>query len=168
MRTNFYLLTTKKDIALKYAPYSYELIDVPYLAYSLHAAKTSARWLPNFQSHKDGIMAVHGYDTIDEGGNPKHIYGYDDAYQDGCKIFDEYGTEYNWNEFTERVLKFNGGTVKDRKVEKVPKRDVTSMYWDPNLPDHIPISHFEYGDGKYANDFYTDPDGYEFDKTWFR
>ena len=153
MRTNFYLLTTKKDIALKYAPYSYELTDEPYLAYSLHAAKTSARWLPNFQSHKDGVMAVHGYD---------------DAYQDGCKIFDEYGTEYNWNEFTERVLKFNGGTVKDRKVEKVPKRDVTSMYWDPNLPDHIPISHFEYGDGKYANDFYTDPDGYEFDKTWFR
>ena len=83
MRTNFYLLTTKKDIALKYAPYSYELTDEPYLAYSLHAAKTSARWLPNFQSHKDGVMAVHGYDTIDEEGNPKHIYGYDDAYQDG-------------------------------------------------------------------------------------
>ena len=42
------------------------------------------------------------------------------------------------------------------------------MYWDPNLPDHTPISHFEYADGEYANDFYTDPDGYEFDKTWFR
>lgn len=86
MGTNFYMLTTDKKKVLKYAPYSYELTDEPYFAYSLHAAKTSARWLPHFQSHKDGVMAVYGYDTTDEEGNPKHIYGYDDAYQDGCRI----------------------------------------------------------------------------------
>lgn len=146
MGTNFYLFTKNKEIAQKYAPYSYNLTDEPDFGYEIHISKTSCGWLPLFQSH-EGLRSVRDFK---------------EAYNSGeFKIFDEYGTEYNWREFNERVLKFNGGVLGAAPREKIVQNK-NSQWYDPDAPEYRPISHFEYGHGKYASEYYQDSDGYEF------
>ena len=74
-------------------------------------------------------------------------------------IHDEYGDVYNWEEFDERVLKFNGGVR-----GAVPREEIehSTLLYDKELPKYKPISHFEYGNGKYSTMYYADKDGYEF------
>lgn len=156
MGTNFYLHTTSKEIAKKYAPYDYEVTDEPYFSYEIHIAKTSMGWLPLFQGHRDGICSVYSDKDLEE------QLTIQDAYSEGCRIFDEYGDEYTWGEFEERVINFNGGIKGKVKPQKI-KEDKNSPWYDADMPDHIPVSHFEYGKGKYASDYFTDNNGYEFD-----
>ena len=148
MGTNFFMITKDKATAQKYAPYSYELTDEPYFGYEIHIAKTSAGWLPLFQGHKDGINSVAEYKA---------------AYDTGkFEIYDEYGTQYNWDEFDERVLKFNGG-IRGVAEKKKIEQDKNSPYYDPRMPDHTPVSHFEYKhDIYFVNDYFEDSNGYEF------
>ena len=153
MGTNFYLITRNKMMAQQYAPYSYELTDEPYFGYEIHIAKTSSGWLPLFQGHKDGINSVREYKSAYETNE--------------FEIVDEYGNVYNWDEFTERVLRFNGGI---RGVE--PFREIlvdkNSPFYDPGMPDHTPVSHFDYKYGNYyMDDYFMDEDGYEFDRREF-
>lgn len=146
-------MTRNKEAAQKYAPYSYELTDMPYFGYEIHIAKTSCGWLPLFQGHKDGINSVCEYKTAYETGE--------------FEITDEYGNIYTWEEFTERVLKFNGGIRDVMPLEKI-EVDPNYPFYDPRMPDHIPVSHFEYKyDGYWKDDYFTDPDGYEFDRREF-
>ena len=153
MGTNFYLITRNKDMAQQYAPYSYRLTDDPYFGYEIHIAKTSCGWLPLFQGHTDGINSVREYK---------------EAYETGkFEIFDEYGESYTWEEFTERVLKFNGGIRGVAPREKI-EQDPTSRWYDPSILEYRSISHFEYKyDYYYVNDYFADEDGYEFDKREF-
>lgn len=147
MGTNFYLITRNKNMAQQYAPYSYKLVDEPYFGYEIHIAKTSCGWLPLFQSHKEGINSVREYKTAYESGE--------------FEIFDEYGDVYTWEEFDERVLKFNGGI---RGVESRKKIDVDTT----SQSEYIPISHFDYKYNYYCvNDYFSDEDGYEFDRREF-
>ena len=153
MGTNFYMITKNKAMASLYAPYSYELTDTPYFGYEIHIAKTSCGWLPLFQGHKDGINSVSEYKAAYETGE--------------FDIVDEYGTSYNWDEFEDRVLKFNGGVRGAIPTKKIVV-DKNSAYYDPKLPDHTPISHFEYNfDDYFANEFFTDENGFEFDRREF-
>ena len=148
MGTNFYLFTMNKNMVTKHAPYSYQITDEPDLGYTIHIAKTSYGWLPLFQAHQNGI------DSVEE---------YKEAYDTGeYRIFDEYGTEYNWEEFDERVLKFNGGILGVLPRKKI-EQDENSEFYDPKLPKYKPISHQDYKyDPDYANDYDVDKDGYEF------
>lgn len=146
MGTNFYLFTKNKEMAQKYAPYSYSLTDEPDFGYEIHIAKTSCGWLPLFQAHKN-LISVQDFKV---------------AYDTGeFKIFDEYGDEYDWEGFDERVLKFNGGVcgVEPRKKIEQP---ADPRWYDSNMPEYFPISHFEYGHGQYVDDYYKDAEGYEF------
>ena len=103
MGTNFYMITKNKTMASIYAPYSYELTDTPCFGYEIHIAKTSAGWLPLFQAHKDGISSVAEYKT---------------AYDTGeFRIYDEYGYEYNWDAFDDRVLTQHGSILGVQKSE---------------------------------------------------
>lgn len=159
MSTNFYMITKNKEMVLKYAPYSYELTDEPYFGYEIHVAKTSCGWLPLFQGHADGINSVAEYK---------------EAYDTGWfRIFDEYNTEYNWDSFENRVLKFNGGIHGVQKPEKI-EQDKNLMFYDKSLPDYQPISHIRGSSQSYKymywetyNDYFTDPDGYEFNSREF-
>lgn len=147
MGTNFYLFGKNKELVQKYAPYSYELTDMPDFGYTIHIAKTSCGWLPLFQAHKDGICSVAQYK---------------EAYNTGAfKIIDEYGIEYTWDEFDERVLKFNGGIKGVAPREKI-NQDRNSPWFDKNMPEYKPVSHFEYACGRYNDEYFTDSDGYEF------
>lgn len=147
--TNFYLFSLNKNICDKYFDSrDYARTETPYVGYQIHIAKTSAGWLPLFEAHK-GLTSIDDLYMIYRSGD--------------FEIYDEYGTLYDWNGFTERVLKFNGG----RKGVISPisyKEDIQSPFYDKDMPTHIPVSHFEYASGKYAEDYFKDPDGYEF--TW--
>jgi hypothetical protein len=146
MGTNFYLMTKSKEVRDKYFGYDYELTDTPDWGYEIHIAKTSGGWRPLFQSH-DCFKSIKQL---------KELYGTGEFV-----LYDEYGTTYSWEEFDERVLKFNGGVKGAVPREKIVQ-DRNSRWYDSNLPEHRPISHFEYGYGAYANEYFSDPDGYEF------
>ena len=147
MGTNFYLFSKNKGLAQTYAPYSYELTDNPDFGYKIHIAKTSAGWLPVFQAHNHGMCSVADFKEAYETG--------------GFRIFDEYGDEYSWEGFNKRVLQFNGGIKGVAPREKI-EQDKNSMLYDDNLPEYRPISHFEYANGAYSKEYFTDKDGYEF------
>ena len=146
MGTNFYLGTKEKSVKDEYFGWHYEIVDEPDWMYAIHIAKTSCGWLPSFQAHECF----------------KSIRELKKLYNTGLfTLFDEYGDVYNWSEFEDRVLKFNGG-VKGVQERKEIKQDPDSMFYDPNLPKYLPISHFEYANGMYSYEYFTDQDGYEF------
>lgn len=136
--TNFYLLTQKREIADNYFGYNRELTDTPVWGYEIHIAKTSSGWLPLFQAH-DCFKSVKQLKALYDTGD--------------FLIYDEYSKTYTWEEFDQRVLQFNGGTVKNRPPNSsktvVDGREVT-----------IPISHPEYS--HLTNYYFADEDGYEF------
>lgn len=152
MGTNFYFITKEKELAEKLAPGGYELTDVPFFGYEIHLAKTSCGWLPLFQGYKGGIESVSDMrDAYNKGG---------------LQIFDEYQKEYSWEDFVQRVLNHNGGV--NGKVKKVFYEQNKSFPCnDPDMPDYLPVSHFDYGKGKYAHMYYKDKQGYEFCYQWF-
>lgn len=144
MGTNFYLFTKNKKVAQKYAPYSYVLVDEPHFGYKIHIGKCSMGWLPLFEAHSNGIRSIKEYKA---------------AYDTGkFKIYDEYNREFTWPEFDERVLQHNGGVA-----GVIPKEHIEHhknlLFYDKDLPDWVPISHF---DTKYAYMYFKDEDGYEF------
>ena len=151
MGTNFYLGTSDKETRDTYFGWRYELTDTPTWLYEQHIAKTSIGWLPLFEA-SHSIQSVADIKKVYDTG--KFI------------IYDEYGTEYNWEEFDERVLKFSGGVLGAIPRKKIAN-DPNSPYWDRDLPDYRPISHFEYAQGRYASEYFRDPEGYEFSRHEF-
>lgn len=90
MGTNFYMFTDSKEMKPFFGDKA-EITDTPDFGYTIHIAKTSAGWLPCFEAHEH-IRSVADLKMLYEKGN--------------VKIFDEYGTEYDWNGFVERVVNF--------------------------------------------------------------
>ena len=156
MGTNFYMLTTNREMKDKYAPFSYELVDDPYFAYEIHIAKTSMGWLPLFQSHSSGIQSVKEYK---------------EAYDTGAfEIYDEYGNKYTWEEFDKRVLQFNGGKLGGIKPEKIEY----NAFNPDEIPEYRPISHIPGNEQSYKYRFnediesiFVDEEGYEFEEREF-
>lgn len=148
MGTNFYFFTQSKtlknDIDVSGCTGLY-CTDTPDFGYELHIAKTSMGWLPLFQAN-EYIKSV------------KQLKEFYEKYN--CKVYDEYETEYTWEEFDKRVLQFNGG--KDGVVPKTKIKRVENGFFDENMPDEIPVSHFAYANGKYADHYFKDDEGYEF------
>lgn len=151
MGTNFYIGTADKEARDTYFGLNYELTDTPTWLYEQHIAKTSMGWLPSFEESR----SIHSVADI------KKLY-------DTQKfiIYDEYGTVYSWEEFDERVLKFNGGVLGAVPREKI-KQDPNWQFYDRDMPEYRPISHFEYGHGKYASEYFSDSEGYEFSRHSF-
>ena len=151
MGTNFFLGTRDRETKDKYFGWKYELTDTPTWLYQQHIAKTSMGWLPSFEESQ----SIHSVADI------KKLY-------DTGKfvIYDEYGDYYTWEEFDERVLKFNGGVLGAVPREKI-KQDPNWEFYDRDMPEYRPISHFEYARGRYASDYFKDPEGYEFSRHEF-
>lgn len=151
MGTNFYVGTADKEARDQYFGFQYELTDTPTWLYEQHIAKTSMGWLPSFEDSR----SIHSVADI------KKLY-------DTGKfvIYDEYGQYYTWEEFDERVLKFNGGVLGAIPREKI-KHDPNWPYGDPDMPEYRPISHFEYAHGRYSSSYFKDPEGYEFSRHEF-
>lgn len=90
MGTNFYMFTNKRELKPMLGDKAI-LTDDPEFGYEIHIAKTSAGWQPYFEAHEH-IRSV---------ADLKLLYDQGDV-----SILDEYGTEYNWAGFVERVVKF--------------------------------------------------------------
>lgn len=145
MGTNFYLRTQDRQFGKDFRKLGgwfsdvVQLVDEPDFCYEIHIAKTSCGWLPLFQS-SPVVSSVKDIKTLYDGYS--------------CKIFDEYNREYTWEEFKERVLEFNGGVASVQKTRK-------ETSWNGRT-ERVPISHFEYMDGRFANHYFKDSEGYEF------
>ena len=151
MGTNFFIMTKSKEARDKYFGWNYELTDTPDWGYQQHVAKTSCGWLPSF----------------DGSGCFKSVRELKSIYDSGDFILsDEYGTTYTWDEFDERVLKFNGG-IKGVAPREEIERHENDHWFDKDMPEYRPISHFEYAHGRYNDEYFTDKDGYEFSKREF-
>lgn len=146
MGTNFYLATDNKDVRNQYFGYDYQIVDEPNWGYEIHIAKTSAGWLPLFQKH-------NCFRSVKE---------LKELYETGFFIiYDEYNTIYDWAAFEDRVIKWNGGV--DGAISKTyHKIDKNERFYDPDMPNYTPVSHFTYGNGKYAHMYFKDPEGFEF------
>lgn len=144
MGTNFYLLVKNKSIAEKIG--DFELTDTPDWGYLIHIGKRSCGWLPLFQSHK-GIKSVK---DIEEWSR-----------WPGVIILDEYNEVLTWDQLKKELIDWNGGAE-----GKIPKEhyevDPNSPYYDSDMPNYTPVSHFAYGNGKYSSDYFKDREGYEF------
>ncbi len=146
MGTNFYFFTQNKELCEKYFPASYTLTDFPEFGYRIHLAKTSCGWLPLFQAHRECASVAR----IEE------IYR-----KTGMQIVDESGEFYDWPAFKERVLEFNGGI--DGVIPKTPiKVDKESRFYDPDMPEYVPVSHLGIRNRFFDLHYFKDPQGYEF------
>lgn len=152
MGTNFYIMTNYKDARDKYFGWNYELTDTPDWGYRQHVAKTSCGWLPLFDG-SGCFQSIRELMTIYESGD--------------FILSDEYGNIYTWDEFDERVLKFNGGIKGITPREKI-NQDRNSPWFDKNMLEYKPVSHFDYAYGQYNDEYFTDSDGYEFSIRQFR
>ena len=144
MSTNYYLLTKNRSIAEKIG--DFELTDTPDWGYLIHIGKRSCGCLPSFQSHR-GIKSV------------KDI-------EEWCKlpeitILDEYDKKLTWSQLKDELINWNGG-VEGKIPKEYYKVDPNSPYRDPDMPNYIPVSHFDYGNGRYALEYFRDAEGYEF------
>ena len=143
MGTNFYFLTKNKSIAEKIG--DFELTDTPDWGYLIHIGKRSLGWLPLFQSHK-GIKSV------------KDIEAWCQLPE--VTILDEYDEEFTWEQLKEELIYWNGGVA--GAVPRKYHKPIDSPYVDHDMPNWTPVSHFDYGNGKYANHYTRDPEGFEF------
>lgn len=117
----------------------------------IHVCKNSHGWLPLFQAQE------YLWRSIEE---IKRHYSVLHP-----KIITDYGEELTWEDFEQKVINWNGGYV-GAMPRMLYENGITIpyLYEDPYMPKYIPISHFEYANGKYANMYFKDPEGYEF--TW--
>lgn len=90
MGTNFYMFTQNKRNKKVFGDKLY-IVDEPDFGYEIHIAKTSMGWQPSFEAHE------HIRSVLDL----KELYARGDV-----RIYDEYGTEYDWPAFEERVVNF--------------------------------------------------------------
>lgn len=145
MGTNFYLLVKNKSIAEKIG--DFELTDTPSWGYLIHIGKRSCGWLPLFQSHR-GIKSVRDI-------------------EEWCKlpevtILNEYDEEFTWEQLKEELIYWNGGVSGAIPREYHEPIDPSLPYVDRDMPNWTPVSHFDYGNGKYASHYFKDSEGFEF------
>lgn len=141
MSTNYYMMTTDKELVKKYFDGEYKIVDDPYLGYEIHIGKRSAGWRPLFESH------AKAYNSVAEMTefiikNP------------GIHIFDEYGKPLSIAQLKEELIDWG---------EKQEKRIV---HYDDYIGEiQSPIDHVEMSrlDGlRFKIKYWHDKDGYDF------
>lgn len=110
MGTNFYMFTQNKERKSLFGS-KVELVDEPDLGYEIHIAKTSCVWKPCFEAHEH-IRSVADLKLLYDKGD--------------IKIYDEYGTEYDWPAFVERVVNFGD----ENNWRSLRNNDLNASYHD--------------------------------------
>ena len=144
MGTNFYFLTKNKSIAEQIG--DFELTDTPDWGYEIHIGKRSGGWLPLFQSHP-GIKSVKDIEKF--------------CTMPEVRIYNEYNEEFTWEQLKEELIYWNGG-VEGAVPKEYYEVDPNFRFYDPDMPNYAPVSHFAYGNGKYASHYWKDDEGFEF------
>lgn len=92
MGTNYYLVTRNKVLAHDFFEGEYELVDEPDFGYEIHLNKLSYGWKPLFQRHNKAFKTWNELQKF-----------YLDHASD-LKIYDEYGTYYEFWEYKKEIL----------------------------------------------------------------
>lgn len=146
MGKNYYLRTSDKLIADLIGNYT-EISGADH-SYQIHLGKRSGGWLPLLQA-SPGIRSVADMECF--------------CTMNKTSIYDEYGHPLTWIELKEELIYWNGGF--DGAIAKTTiEQDTASPFFDSNMPNHVPVSHFEYGNGVLIGNktYFKDPDGWEF------
>ena len=131
MGTNFYFFTQNRAVADLMGS-KREVTDIPELGWEMHIAKTSCGWKPVFEEHEQ-IRSVRDLDR----------FYHDNRHY--LTIFDEYGTEYSWPEFEERVIKHGTPKVFD------PEIGMYTGNWRCESDNDCEL--YKHWDGEYADEF---------------
>lgn len=100
MGTNYYMMTTDKEIVKKYFTNEYEIVDFPYLGYEIHIGKRSMGWRPLFQAHKKV------YDSVSE------LLIFLRNHQDKIEIYNEYGEQHTIEQLKVELIDLAEGQEK--------------------------------------------------------
>lgn len=153
MGTNYYLMTKNSNLAHKYfatkaewggyIDEEYRIVDHPFLGYEIHLNKLSYGWRPLFQTHKC-------FGTFDE---------LEQFYKKHCKslkIYDEYGTEYSWEDYKKEIIDHSNRVPEpvkwdycvsefDANFERNPRKRLQTVDCTPEEAElWIPFDHIEY------------------------
>ena len=164
MGTNFYMMTTNKDLVETYFPYEYKIVDTPYFGYEIHIGKRSCGWKPIFEAHKDAYSSV------------KEMKEFIKIYRKSIRIFDEYGEEFTLEQLDEELIKW-GEKQETRYIKFIPEGipdeifggkkyfvESTKDDYDLTIPyDHIEYEKYDMQRFGFKESCYSkDCDGYNF------
>lgn len=172
MGTNYYMMTTNKELVEKHFPCEYEIVDTPYFGYEIHIGKRSFGWKPIFREH------INAYDSVEK------MKKFISENQKSIRIFDEYNREFSLEELEDELITW-GEQQEIRYMKHIPegvpdevfggkKYLVESTKYDYDIT--IPFDHIEYekleierNNWIYENGSYysKDKDGYDFMKGEF-
>ena len=128
MGTNFYMFTQNKQNKKCFGD-KLRIVDEPDFGYEIHIAKTSGGWQPAFEAH-ESIRSVLDL---------KEVYDRGDV-----RIYDEYGTEYDWPTFEERVVNFG-----DERNYRTAQNNEWSNY-SMELHEFISIDGYRFQDTEFS------------------
>ena len=148
MGTNYYLFIKNKKVARdnfaeidEYGNVDpeYEIVDEPELGYKIHLNKCSYGWRPLFQIHK----AFRSFSEMES---------FYKKYAKDLRIFDEYGEEFSWDGYKQKMIDHAGRKPEPEKwvygEEKVfgdGRKYLHTESCDPEEADiWIPFDHLEY------------------------
>ena len=172
MGTNFYMMTTKKDLVEKHFSLEYEIVDTPYFGYKIHIGKRSYGWKPLFAEHQDAYHSV------------MEMKDFIKTNQKDIRIFDEYNREFTLEELETEFINWDK-QQEIRYMKHIPEGIPDELFGgkkylvESTQDDYditIPYDHIEYekleikrNNIRYENQsyYFKDKDGYDFMKGWF-
>lgn len=148
MSTNYYMMTTNKELVNKYFPDEYGIVDEPYFGYEIHIGKRSCGWKPLFQEHRQAYNSV------------KEMIDFLKSHSD-IRIFDEYNREFDINGLVEELIDWGS----QQEVKIIHYNDLIG---DIQLPiDHVEIASRDHRNYLHGIGYWHDEDGYDFTDGWF-
>lgn len=143
MSTNYYMITTDKNLVEKYFPFEYEITDDPYLSYEIHIGKRSLGWKPLFEAHKNAYDSVAGL-----------LYFLSEN-KNKIEIYDEYGKLHTIEQLKEELIDWG-----DYQTKKVIEYERVGKIQSPI--DHVEIAEKESEYSWVDINYWHDRDGYDF------
>ena len=144
MSTNYYMMTTDKELVKKYFDGEYEIVDDPYLGYKIHIGKRSGGWKPLFEAHENA------YDSVSEMLEFITIHP-------EIHIFNEYGES------------LSGTQLKEELIDWAENQEKKVIHYSDYIGDiESPIDHVEIDKRDCSWDrlihvkYWHDKDGYDF------
>ena len=148
MGTNYYLFTQSKQLAHKHFAEAleygvigeeYEIVDEPRFGYEIHLNKNSCGWRPLFQCHK-------AFKTFAE------LESFDKKHEKSLTIYDEYGKEYEWEDYKHIVISHGNAKPCPMKwvygEERIFSDGIKYLHTEECDPDEaeiwIPFDHLKY------------------------
>ena len=143
MGTNFYMMTTDKELVHECFPDEYEIVEEPYLGYRIHIGKRSSGWRPLFEAHKKA------YSSISE--MIQFLVEHP-----SINIYDEYGTSYAIAQLKEELINW----AANQEKRMIHYDDYTGEIKAPL--DHVEMDQRDNRNPWLKIRYWHDKDGYNF------